>query len=115
MVARMAASRQMAFLAVSLAALAVSAARRPLNLGFDPESEPQKAASAYIAPESSIIYRLRYPNGSYREFEYDAAHPNRLMSGAGWLGCRVLLLSIILIIWRENKVVNAGLALPHTA
>ncbi len=24
-------------------------------------------------------------------------------------------LSIILIIWRENKVVNAGLALPHTA
>ena len=66
--------------------LAVSAADVRGYLGFDPEKEVELAANAYIAQENVILFRMRYPNGTYREFERPLDHPDRLVGGQGWGG-----------------------------
>ncbi len=69
-------------LLLPLAALAAA----PLEkLGFDPQKEPEKAAAAYFAPESLILFRMRYPDGTYREFMRNFDKPNRLKSVGGWV------------------------------
>ena len=74
---------QLAALLLPLAAL--SAAGRE-KLGFDPATELDKAAAIYFAPESDILFRMRYPNGSYREFERNFERPDRLYGVNGWRG-----------------------------
>ena len=70
-------------LALLLPLAALSAA--PLEkLGFDPQKEPEKAAAAYFAPESLILFRMRYPDGSYREFQRNFERPDVLRSVGGW-------------------------------
>ena len=66
--------------------LAVSAADVRGYLGFDPEKEVELAANAYIAQENVILFRMRYPNGSYREFERNFARPDVLAGSQGWKG-----------------------------
>ena len=46
--------------------VAFAAARE--RLSFDTETNSAPAAAAYIAPENLVLYRMRYPDGSYREF-----------------------------------------------
>ncbi len=55
-------------------------------LGFDPNTEADKAANAYIAQENLILFRMRYPNGAYREFERPLDKPEALVGGQGWVG-----------------------------
>ena len=74
---------QLTALLLPLAAL--SAAGRE-KLGFDPATELDKAAAIYFAPESDILFRMRYPNGSYREFERNFERPDRLYGVNGWRG-----------------------------
>ena len=72
--------------------LAVFAAGRPEGLGFDPTASNalESAASIYIAPENEFIYRMRFPDGSYREFQRtvsDLASPlQKLWSPGDWKG-----------------------------
>ncbi len=74
-------------LAQILALLPLAAFSAPRErLGFDPATNPAPAAAAYIAPENMILYRMRYPNGSYREFEHDFDRPDILRSTGGWRG-----------------------------
>lgn len=68
-----------------LVPLAASAARLD-GLGFDPATETNRAASAYLAPENMFLFRMRYPDGSYREFDRDYAAPAVLRGGDGWRG-----------------------------
>ena len=56
------------------------------RLGFDPATNPAPAAAAYIAPENMILYRMRYPNGSYREFDHNFDRPDILHGTGGWRG-----------------------------
>ena len=56
------------------------------KLGFDPATNASAAASAYIAQENMILYRMRYPDGSYREFEHNFDNPDVLRSTGGWHG-----------------------------
>ena len=65
--------------------LAALAAAPQEKLGFDPQKEPEKAAAAYFAPESLILFRMRYPDGTYREFMRNFDKPNRLRSVGGWV------------------------------
>ena len=70
-------------LALLLPLAALSAA--PLEkLGFDPQKEPEKAAAAYFSPESLILFRMRYPDGTYREFMRNFDTPDVLRSIGGW-------------------------------
>lgn len=69
-------------LALAPAALPAAVER----LGFDPATNAQEAASAYIAPESIVFYRMRLPNGNCYEFEHDFARPHVLRGPAGWKG-----------------------------
>lgn len=64
--------------------LAALAATPQEKLGFDPQKEPEKAAAAYFAPESLILFRMRYPDGSYREFMRNFEKPDVLRSVGGW-------------------------------
>lgn len=64
--------------------LAALAAAPQEKLGFDPQKEPEKAAAAYFAPESLILFRMRNPDGAYREFERNLAKPDVLRSVGGW-------------------------------
>ena len=66
--------------------LAVFAAAPQERLGFDTTGEVARAASAYIAPENMILYRMRYPDGSYREFDHDFNRPDVLHGSGGWRG-----------------------------
>ena len=34
------------------------------GLGFDPATETNRVASAYLAPENMFLFRMRYPDGS---------------------------------------------------
>ena len=74
---------QIAILALPLAAFPAVPRER---LGFDPATNASAAAAAYIAQESMILYRMRYPDGSYREFEHNFDNPNALHSVGGWRG-----------------------------
>ena len=56
------------------------------GLGFDPATETNRVASAYLAPENMFLFRMRYPDGSYREFDRDYATPAVLRGGDGWRG-----------------------------
>ena len=56
------------------------------GLGFDPTTETNRVASAYLAPENMFLFRMRYPDGSYREFDRDYATPAVLRGGDGWRG-----------------------------
>ncbi|MBR4466603.1 hypothetical protein IKS38_08580 [bacterium] len=75
--------------------LAASAAVQPEkleSLGFDPSTPDglQKAASIYIAPENELFYRMRFPDGGYREFEvqkpFKPEKIKELRSPHGWYG-----------------------------
>ena len=68
-------------------------------LGFDPETEVDRAANAYFASENIILFRMRYPNGDYREFNRNFAHPNVLFAENGWAG---------LITDEEGVVITTG-------
>lgn len=59
------------------------------HIGFDPIRNPEKAGRMYLAPESILFQRLRQPDGSTREFEFDYSRPGTLRSRFGWSG-RVL-------------------------
>jgi len=56
------------------------------SLGFDPEKQPDAVASAYFAPENSFLFRMRNPDGSYREFQRNFDRPDALWSMYGWRG-----------------------------
>ena len=64
--------------------VAFAAARE--RLSFDTETNSAPAAAAYIAPENLVLYRMRYPDGSYREFEHNFDNPDVLYSVGGWRG-----------------------------
>ena len=72
--------------AILLAALPIVAGAAADPLGFDPAKNPEKALGMYIAPENSLIYRMRQPDGSTREFERDYSRPGTLRSVRGWKG-----------------------------
>ena len=69
--------------------LAATAAAAPEQLGFDPSTSNglAGAASIYFAPENSFLFRMRNPDGSYREFQRNL-NPNdpSLWSVHGWHG-----------------------------
>ena len=69
-----------------LAVLPMMAGAAADSLGFNPEKNPEKALGMYIAPENSLIYRMRQPDGSTREFERIYARPGTLASVRGWKG-----------------------------
>ena len=85
----MGASLRTVLLVIPLAALA---AGRSEVLGFDPTASNalESAASIYIAPENEFIYRMRFPDGNYREFQRtvsDSASPlQKLWSPNDWKG-----------------------------
>ena len=64
---------------------AVEAAPRE-KLGFDPRTEIEVASATYFAPENEILFRMRTPDGSYREFQRNFDRPNALWSVRGWRG-----------------------------
>ncbi len=72
--------------------LAAFAAAKPEGLGFDPTTSNglEQAASIYIAPENELFYRMRFSNGSYREFDNRDAFSEKpiqqLWSPNGWRG-----------------------------
>ena len=72
--------------AILLAALPMVAGAAADSLGFNPEKNPEKSLGMYIAPENSLIYRMRQPDGSTREFERDYSRPGTLRSVRGWKG-----------------------------
>ena len=72
--------------AVLLAVLPAAAWTASDTLGFNPERNPENALGMYIAPENSLIYRMRQPDGSTREFERDYSRPGTLNSVRGWKG-----------------------------
>lgn len=80
---KVSATRILALLIVTAVANASAVAD---HLGFDPVREPERAATAYVAPENMLIQRLRQPDGSVREFEYDYSRPGFLRSRFGWSG-----------------------------
>ena len=77
---------------INLLPLAAFAAAQPEGLGFDPaaSSAMEYAASIYIAPENEFLYRMRNPNGSYREFQKSEINSTEaiqtLWSPHGWKG-----------------------------
>lgn len=54
------------------------------RLGFDPEKNIDDVSSMYFAPENSILFRMRNPDGSYREFQRNFDRPNDLWGAQGW-------------------------------
>lgn len=55
------------------------------SFGFDPETEWEKAASVYLAPENQLIFKVVFPNGEFRQFERDYSVPGGgLRSDGGW-------------------------------
>lgn len=76
---------QIASLVLPLTALAAAPREK---LGFDPLTETNLAhiASAYFAPENSFLFRMRMPDGSYREFDRSFERPDYLRSMRGWRG-----------------------------
>lgn len=72
--------------------LAAFAAAEPEQLGFDPTTSNglEQVASIYIAPENELFYRMRFPDGHYREFENRDAFSERpvqnLWGPDGWTG-----------------------------
>lgn len=93
-----------ALIACAFSSLMALSATAGENLGFDPVKDPQAAAAAYIAPENAVLYRMRHPNGTYREFEHDFAHPDVLRGANGWRG-RVRGETIVI---RSGKDVEGG-------
>ena len=61
------------FLGAVLTALTLPA--QPLTNGV---------ALTYFAPENQLFYRLRYPDGGYREFQRSLDNPNRMDGINGW-------------------------------
>ncbi len=56
------------------------------GLGFDPEKNPDAVSTVYFAVENQILFRMRNPDGSYREFQRDFERPNDLWGVRGWRG-----------------------------
>lgn len=56
------------------------------GLGFNPEKNPDAALKMYIAPENRVIFKMRQPNGTTREFERDYSRPGALRGARGWRG-----------------------------
>ncbi len=62
------------------------------KLGFDPTTSAglELAASIYFVPENELLYRMRFPDGAYREFQKRYAYSTRpiqeLWSQHGWTG-----------------------------
>jgi hypothetical protein len=74
-------------LATLLLAIPLVAAAAPRDhLGFDPVKAPDAVSAAYFAPENQILFRMRNPDGSYREFQRNFDKPNALWSVMGWRG-----------------------------
>lgn len=73
-------------LGILLVVSPVVALSAPERLGFDPVTNVEAVASAYLAPENMVIYRMRQPDGSYREFEHDFEHPDRFYGPGKWRG-----------------------------
>ena len=71
---------------ILLAAMPTVAWAAADSLGFKPEKHPEQALGMYIAPENSLIYRMRQPDGSTREFERVYSQPGVLRSIRGWKG-----------------------------
>ena len=69
-----------------IALLLVSQIASGMNLAFDPIKEPQKAQQMYLAPESFLFYRLRFPNGQAMLLEKNFAKPGTLAGAGGWSG-----------------------------
>lgn len=69
--------------------LATIGATGPERLGFDPTTSNgiASAASIYFAPENALLFRMRSPDGAYREFQgsLDPKDPS-LWSVRGWHG-----------------------------
>ena len=76
-------------LLLPVAAFAAASSER---LGFDPAASNglETAASIYFAPENSFLYRMRNPDGSYREFQKSdigSTSPMQMLwSPRGWKG-----------------------------
>lgn len=72
--------------------LAALAAAQPEGIGFDPSASNalERAASIYIAPENEFLYRMRFPDGSWREFQRSeitsTAPLQKLWSPGNWKG-----------------------------
>ncbi len=73
-------------IALMILPLAALAAPQREKLGFDPATQIDSAASIYFAPENQILFRMRNPDGSYREFQRNFDRPNDLWSVRGWRG-----------------------------
>ena len=77
---------------LTLLPLAALAAVQPEGLGFNPAASNamEAAASVYMAPENEFLYRMRNPNGSYREFQKSEINSTEdiqtLWSPNGWKG-----------------------------
>ena len=72
-------------LVLPLAVLA-AAPREKLCSDLAAKTNLARIASTYIAQENSFLFRMRMPNGSYREFERNFDTPNILRSVNGWRG-----------------------------
>lgn len=86
--------------------LAVLAEPQREKLGFDPATQLDSAASIYFAPENSILFRMRNPDGSYREFQRSFDKPNRLWGVRGWHG-KIREDTVLL---RSGEEVDGGMA-----
>lgn len=73
-------------MAIAACAFSAQAAVVVDGLGFNPEKRPGAALKMYIAPENRVIFKLRQPDGSTREFERDYSRPGALRGARGWRG-----------------------------
>lgn len=78
--------RKNLILALTLLSGMVLAAAPKDAIGFDPEMRLDDVASMYFAPENTILFRMRNPDGSYREFQRNFDRPNDLWGARGWRG-----------------------------
>lgn len=56
------------------------------DIGFNPDTQLERLASVYIAPENMLFFRMRQANGVTREFERDYSRPGVLRSVRQWSG-----------------------------
>ncbi len=90
--------------------VAVSAAAKLDELGFPPASSNVRdlVSCIYIAPEDEFVYRMRYPNGDYHEFEKGGPLPAKAVKDLPLeKGLKTRLLSRV----RQKQVL--GLASPR--
>lgn len=56
------------------------------DFGFDPTKNPSMACQMYLAPESFLFYRLRFPDGRILLLEKNFEKKGELMGIGGWSG-----------------------------